>query len=108
MKTKKNTPTPKLTKTRRQIDKLDSLLTPLLIKRFLLAIEVAKAKRTTGQPIFCKTREDEVIANALKIASKSKVPPAAIAQIYRDIIKISKKIQLGVYPKQKPVSSTSG
>src|SRR5687768_3760315 len=50
---------------RRRIDQLDKQLVRVLSERAQVVVEIGKAKRGSGTPIYAPHREQQVIANAL-------------------------------------------
>lgn len=51
---------------RKKIDKIDSEIVSLLIKRFNIAEEIAEYKKQNNLPIRNKQREEEIIRNAIE------------------------------------------
>lgn len=72
---------------RSKIDKIDSKIIELLSKRIKLAIETRKYKKK----ILDKDREKEVLENIIKYAEKHKMDKDFIKNLYKKIIKQSKK-----------------
>jgi len=82
--------TMQLTDIRAQIDGIDDQITALLIKRMDCSKQVAAIKKAQGLPIQNIAREDEIMRKATK---KSGEYAPYISGIYRDILKVSRKLQ---------------
>lgn len=75
---------------RKEIDAIDAELIPLLKKRMLCSLEVAKIKKEQNLPILNEKREQEIIEN---VTEKGGEFGSYIASIYREIMGVSKEAQ---------------
>ena len=83
---------PQLRTLRRQIDRLDQRLLSLLNRRARLALRVGALKHRNGRQVFDPKREREILAR-LRAANAGPLPAAAIAAIYREILKRSRQLE---------------
>ncbi len=79
-----------LEKIRQEINSCDDAIEQALSKRFELVLEVAKYKKENKIPIFDEQREKKIIE---KIQNKPYNNTDEIAEIYQEILRISKKYQ---------------
>jgi chorismate mutase/prephenate dehydratase len=70
---------------RRKIDAVDQRLVRLLNERASLVVEVGKAKRAVGTPIYAPHREAEVLRKVLA-ANEGPLPDRAIEGVYRELM----------------------
>ncbi|MFQ5912030.1 MAG: chorismate mutase [Nitrospinota bacterium] len=77
---------------RRQIDGVDDQILELLNHRAALALEIAKAKRTLGQPIHVPDREEQVLTR-LSLRMPGPLPPEAVVRIFQRIIEESRGLE---------------
>ncbi|XXF77025.1 chorismate mutase [Myxococcaceae bacterium GXIMD 01537] len=75
----------RLLELRRAIDAVDQRLVPLLNERARLVVEVGKAKRADGIPIYAPHREAEVLRKALA-ANEGPLADRAIEGVYRELM----------------------
>lgn len=75
---------------RKEIDAIDAELIPLLKKRMLCSLKVAKIKKEQNLPILNEKREQEIIEN---VTEKGGEFGSYIASIYREIMGVSKEAQ---------------
>lgn len=75
---------------RKEIDKIDAELVPLLKKRMLCSLKVAEIKREQNLPILNEKREAEIID---AVTEKGGEFGSYIASIYREIMGVSKEAQ---------------
>ncbi len=73
-------------KLRKEIDKIDAKIIPLLGKREKIVEKIAAIKVKQGIPTVQKTREKEIIAKTKKIAKTHKLKPSIIDDVYAKII----------------------
>ncbi len=78
---------------RKKINKIDAGILDLLDQRMRLAIEVAKAKKTTGLEIFDPERERGLLAKLIEQNKKTLIPDEKLLEIWGKIIEISKETQ---------------
>ena len=75
---------------RKEIDKIDAELIPLLKKRMLCSLQVAEIKREQNLPILNEKREAEIIE---AVTEKGGEFGSYIASVYREIMGVSKEAQ---------------
>ena len=75
---------------RNEIDKIDKELVPLLKKRMNCSVKVAEIKKAEGLPIYHPAREAEILE---RVRAQGEEYGEEISEIYREILKTSKKIQ---------------
>jgi chorismate mutase/prephenate dehydratase len=75
----------RLQELRRKIDAVDQRLVRLLNERANLVVEVGKAKRTTGTPIYAPHREAEVLRRVLS-ANAGPLPDRTVEGVYRELM----------------------
>ena len=71
-----------------EIDKIDDEIAPLLARRMDLALEVARAKKQSGGPVYRPEREREIV-------ERLRLTPA-LAQVYAAIFEASRALQRGI------------
>ena len=86
-----------LQKVREEIDKIDSELITLFIKRLECAKKVAEIKRENNLPVLNSAREQEIIE---MVKSKSGELGEFTAEIFKDIMKVSKDYQKFLLEKE--------
>ncbi len=81
---------------RRRIDDLDERLVEVLNERARVVVEIGKAKRTGGTPIYAPHREREVLERAIKASEAAGGPLSArtIEAIYRELMSGSFALEL--------------
>lgn len=77
--------TARLREVRRKIDSIDQRLVRLLNERASLVVEVGKAKRAAGTPVYAPHREAEVLRKVLE-ANKGPLPDRTIEGVYRELM----------------------
>jgi len=75
---------------REEIDRIDEEIVKLLIRRMEISKQIGKSK----EQVTDKSREMQVILNALN-TSEEKIDPVFLREIYELIITESKRLQLG-------------
>ena len=80
----------KLDDIRKDIDKVDKELVPLLKKRMECSLKVAEIKKAEGLPIYHPKREEEILKN---VASQGGEFGSYIASVYREIMGVSREAQ---------------
>lgn len=75
---------------RKEIDKIDAELVPLLKKRMLCSLKVAEIKREQNLPILNEKREQEIIDSVFDAGGEF---GSYIATVYREIMGVSKEAQ---------------
>jgi chorismate mutase len=73
-------------KLRKEIDRIDSKMIPLLGRREKIVEKIAAIKVKEGIPTKQPKREKEIIARTKKIARKHKLKPSIIDNVYAKII----------------------
>lgn len=76
---------PTLEKLRKDIDRIDSEIIPLLNRRAELALEIGHIKHSRGEPLYVPERERSVIDRLLAL-NRGPMPHQAIMRIYREIM----------------------
>ncbi len=84
MKNRKN----KIDKLRFRVDRIDTKLLKLLVKRYRLVSEIGKYKRLNNQSIIDKSREDNILSRFRSMIKDNSVY-SYIENIYRAIFKSS-------------------
>ena len=82
-----------LQKTRKELDKIDNQIVRLISKRMNLVKKLAKYKKKNKIKIYHPEREKEIIKEKTKLAKKLKLSPKFIEDLFKNIIKESKRIQ---------------
>lgn len=75
-----------------QIDEIDTKLVTLLLKRFEITDEIGRYKLKNKLPILNKSRERELL-ESIKAQLRNKIDTESIIEIYKEILKQSKKRQ---------------
>jgi chorismate mutase len=78
---------------RNAIEVVDHRIVALLAQRVALAMRAAEAKRAAGLPIGDAAREGEVIRLVKKAAREHALPADALAEIFRSIVEMSRRLQ---------------
>jgi prephenate dehydrogenase len=84
---------PELKQTREHIDAVDLEIVRLLGRRTQLARRAADAKVKLGAPVLDAARETEVMRARRAWAAEMKLEPDAIEDVFRDIVKMSRRAQ---------------
>ena len=77
---------------RDSIDAIDEAIVALLAERAELALRAGRAKRATGQPIFCASREADVLARVAAAAS-GPLEPDSVARVFEAIMRETRAVQ---------------
>ena len=77
---------------RRKVDELDREIVKLLCERARIALEIGKAKESSGRQVFSVLRERQVMANVASLAADPLGPERA-ARIYREIISACRSLE---------------
>jgi len=80
----------KIDNLRKEVDKIDNIIVKNLLKRLSIVQKIGKLKKNNKLNVVDKKREDIVIK---KIQNKAKKFKKEITDIYKSIIKNSRKIQ---------------
>lgn len=75
---------------RKEIDTIDASLTDLLVKRMECSERIAEVKKETGRDVFDPAREKAVID---RVKEQSGAYGKYTADVYREILNVSKQIQ---------------
>ncbi|MHC4429133.1 MAG: chorismate mutase, partial [Planctomycetota bacterium] len=78
---------------RRRIDEVDRRLVEVLSERARIVVEIGKAKRAGGTPIYAPHREVEVLKRALA-ANPGPLPDRTIEAVYRELMSGSFALEL--------------
>lgn len=81
-----------LQESRRKIDEVDRKMVELLEQRMNLALDIAEYKRSVGKPIYDPAREEEKLATLASL-SENEFNQRAIADLFKQIMSISRKLQ---------------
>lgn len=84
---------PELKQARDRIDQVDRDIVRLLAQRAHLAARAARAKADLGAPVLDGIREAEVLALRRVWAKDSRLDPDAVADVFRAIITMSRRVQ---------------
>jgi len=77
---------------RRRIDDIDRQLLELVNQRAALSIEIGRAKRGAGLPVYAPEREQEILDELLRL-SRGPLPPAAVRAVWGEILSASRRLQ---------------
>ncbi len=77
---------------RTRIDELDRQLLGLLSQRAALAIDIGRAKRDAGAPVFVPEREQDILDELTRL-NPGPLPAAAIRAIWSEILSASRSLQ---------------
>jgi chorismate mutase/prephenate dehydratase len=77
---------------RTRIDDLDRQLLGLLAQRAALAMEIGRAKRDAGAPVFVPEREQEILEELARL-NPGPLPATAIRAIWSEILSASRSLQ---------------
>lgn len=86
---------------RREIDDADQELIRLIARRQNCSKAIARIKSRQAMPIFCASREDQVIKTRRRWASKFGLEPGFVEAIFKRIMCYSKKIQRKIVLKRR-------
>ena len=81
----------KIEKLRKKVDTIDSKLISLLSDRFKITKEIQSLKKKVGLGLRDSSREDDIIKEAVKLSKKLKLDNNFIVDIFKKILKESKK-----------------
>lgn len=85
---KPDNPSPDLEACRRRIDDLDRRIVELLNERAKVVIDVGRAKRTDGTPIYAPDREQAVLERVARL-NGGPIPAKSLQAIYREMMSAS-------------------
>jgi chorismate mutase/prephenate dehydratase len=77
---------------RASIDAIDEAIVALLGERAELALRAGRAKRATGQPIYCAAREADVVAR-VSAADAGPLDGDAVARVFEAIMRETRAVQ---------------
>lgn len=78
---------------RRRVDEIDGRLVRLLSERARIVVEIGRAKRSAGIPVYAPHREAEVLSRALA-CNPGPLPDRTIEAIYRELMSGSFNLEL--------------
>jgi chorismate mutase len=78
-------------KLRKEVDAVDRRLVFLLAERFKITKEIISIKKENGLPAKDKNREGDIVKEASELAEKSGISSKFIADIFKIILRESKK-----------------
>jgi chorismate mutase/prephenate dehydratase len=78
---------------RKNIDEIDARIVALIAERQAVSKEIGKGKHKSSRLIEDREREKRVLRHVRALARDSKISPADVETIYRQIISASKKVQ---------------
>ncbi|MBU3913531.1 MAG: chorismate mutase [Nanoarchaeota archaeon] len=78
---------------RRQIDRINQNILKSLKERDKISVKIGKYKKTNGNKVYDKKREQEIIKKIKNSALKNKLDEKHIVKIFKLIIKHSRKLQ---------------
>lgn len=78
-------------KLRKKVDTIDSKLVFLLAERFKTTKEIISLKKKNGLAVKDGSREDVILEEAAKLAKKMKIDSKFVINIFKQILKESKK-----------------
>ena len=90
---------------RKEIDRIDSALIPLILERLELAKQIAAEKRKTGVAIIDTEREDEIL-RSVAAASEDPVLREKMLCLYRELLHCSQDVQQSVIQYGQALSET--
>ncbi len=90
-----------LEKLRLKIDEIDDKILTLIKERMDLMPQVAKAKIEQSITVTDKKREEEILTSKKAKAQKQGIDPMMVEDVYKAIIKGSKKIQDKIIAEKK-------
>lgn len=77
---------------RREIDRLDDALLPLLEARARVAVALGEVKREAGRALRDTPREAEILA---RLQAQTTLPPEELAAVYSAIMAMCLRVQSG-------------
>ncbi|MDI6619161.1 MAG: chorismate mutase [Clostridiales bacterium] len=86
-------------KLREEIDSVDTKLVQLFERRMEIVLKIAEYKKLNNMKVFDRSREDEVIKKGIGLL-KNEAFKEPTKDFLIDMMKISKDIQHGAYPKK--------
>jgi len=78
-------------KLRKKVDIVDGKLVYLLAERFKITREILSLKKEKGLGLKDKVREEDILKSVAKLSKKNEVDPGAVVDIFKSILKESKK-----------------
>lgn len=95
-----------LLESRTKIDEIDRQMVELFEKRMELAMDIADYKKSVGKPIFDAAREDEKLTT-LKAMAGSEFNQKAIADLFKQIMSMSRRLQYMLLESQESLGFTA-
>lgn len=95
-----------LLESRKKIDEIDRQMVELFEKRMELAMDIADYKKSVGKPIFDAAREEEKLT-ALRAMAGSEFNKKAIADLFKQIMSMSRRLQYMLLEKQESLGFTA-
>lgn len=89
-----------LLKCREEIDAIDREIVALFKKRMIVSGKVADYKRSTGKPIFDKSRED-LILEKIGAMAEDEFQKHCLQELFSQIMSMSRKLQYSLIEKEK-------
>ena len=83
----------KITKIRKQIDRIDLVIITALAERMSLMPEIAEFKKENNVPVFQEKREQEIMARLKKIAKEQDLDEDFVEEIFLSTFNEAKRIQ---------------
>jgi chorismate mutase len=78
-------------KLRKKVDTVDGKVVYLLAERFKITKEILSLKKKNGLGVKDQDREDAILKTVGKLAKKLIIDPSVVINIFRSILKESKK-----------------
>ncbi|MCY0858945.1 MAG: chorismate mutase [Sulfolobaceae archaeon] len=91
---------------REKIDEIDQQILQLLKSRIELAKKIGEIKRKNGLPILDETREQNKINELNEFATRIGLPSKLVNEVYREIIKWSRVVQVNTNAKNVVIIGT--
>jgi len=76
---------------RKKVDIIDQKLIRLLAERFNITREIISLKKKNGLAVKDGSREEAILKEVAKLAKKMKIDPEFVVNIFKQILKESKK-----------------
>lgn len=94
-----------IAESRIKIDEIDRQMVELFEKRMELAMDIADYKKSVGKPIYDAAREEEKLT-ALKAMAGSEFNKKAVADLFKQIMSMSRRLQYMLLEKQESLGFT--
>lgn len=78
---------------RERIDYIDEEIVKLLAERVKVAKDIGRLKKEKGLPIVDSKRENEVYSRARRLALENGLSPEDCEKIFKEIVKMCRKVQ---------------